>query len=63
MVKIRSEKSPYFINIIEAPKFMQMEGLETTILTGLHGEKIMMVFILITLRVVYFVIISVTGTQ
>ncbi|KKL69079.1 hypothetical protein LCGC14_2118530 [marine sediment metagenome] len=23
---------------------MQMEGLETTILTGLHGEKIMMVF-------------------
>jgi len=26
-----------------APKIRQMDGLETTILTGLHGEKMMMV--------------------
>ena len=44
MNKIRSEKIPYFIDIKEAPKFMQMEGLETILLTGLHGEKMMMVF-------------------
>ena len=37
------EKAPYFINVREAPKIKQMEGLETTILTGLHGEKTMMV--------------------
>lgn len=27
----------------KAPKIRQFEGLETTILTGLHGEKMMMV--------------------
>lgn len=37
------EKTPYFINWRKAPKIRQMEGLETTILTGLHGEKMMMV--------------------
>lgn len=37
------EKASYFINVREAPKIKQMEGLETTILTGLHGEKTMMV--------------------
>ena len=42
MVKIQDKKSPYFINIEDAPKFTQMEGLETTILTGLYGEKMMM---------------------
>jgi quercetin dioxygenase-like cupin family protein len=33
----------YFIDPGKAPKFAQMKGLETTILTGLHGEKMMMV--------------------
>jgi len=37
------EKFVYFINSEEAPKIIQMEGLETKILTGLHGEKMMMV--------------------
>lgn len=34
---------PYFIKLERAPKFAQMEGLETTVLTGLHGEQMMMV--------------------
>ncbi len=34
---------PYFIDPAGAPKLTQMAGLETTILTGLHGEKMMMV--------------------
>ncbi|MBU0703895.1 MAG: cupin domain-containing protein [Chloroflexi bacterium] len=38
-----SERSPYFIEPEWAPKFSQMEGLETTVLTGLHGEQMMMV--------------------
>jgi quercetin dioxygenase-like cupin family protein len=33
----------YFINPAYAPKLTQIVGLETTILTGLHGEKMMMV--------------------
>lgn len=41
-VKIQDKRSPFFINIEDAPKFMQMGGLETTILTGIHGEKMMM---------------------
>jgi len=41
-VKIQDKRSPFFINIEDAPKFMQMEGLETIILTGIHGEKMMM---------------------
>jgi quercetin dioxygenase-like cupin family protein len=36
-------KIPYFIDLAQAPKIEQMEGLETTILTGLHGERMMMV--------------------
>ena len=36
------EKS-YFISLRNAPKIRMMKGLETTILTGLHGEKMMMV--------------------
>lgn len=36
-------ESPYFINPTQAPKLTQLPGLETTILTGLHGEKMMMV--------------------
>ena len=44
MIKIQNKKSSYFLDIKDAPKFMQMEGLETTILTGLRGEKMMMAF-------------------
>jgi quercetin dioxygenase-like cupin family protein len=33
----------YFIDPKMCPKIRQMEGLETTILTGLRGEKMMMV--------------------
>lgn len=39
----KSEKSPYFVDKTRAPRIAQMEGLETAILTGLHGEKMMMV--------------------
>ncbi len=41
-IKIKNKKNSYFIEIKDAPKFQQMEGLETTILTGLHGEKMTM---------------------
>lgn len=41
-IKIENKKGLYFIDIKDAPKFQQMEGLETTILTGLHGEKMTM---------------------
>jgi len=34
---------PYFISLADTPKLTQMAGLETTILTGLHGGKMMMV--------------------
>jgi quercetin dioxygenase-like cupin family protein len=34
---------PFFIDPSEAPSFTQMPGLETRILTGLHGERMMMV--------------------
>jgi quercetin dioxygenase-like cupin family protein len=37
------ETTGYFIDPSEAPKIVQMPGLETTILTGLHGEQMMMV--------------------
>lgn len=33
----------YFFNLDDAVKITQMEGLETKILTGLSGEKMMMV--------------------
>jgi quercetin dioxygenase-like cupin family protein len=33
---------PYFVDPDRAPRLTQMEGLETTILTGLHGEHMMM---------------------
>lgn len=36
-------KIPYFINPTDGLRLTQMPGLETTILTGLHGEKMMMV--------------------
>jgi quercetin dioxygenase-like cupin family protein len=37
-------KTEYFIDPDKAPKFTQIEGLETRILTGLYGESMMMVF-------------------
>lgn len=33
----------YFIDPTDAPRLTQIPGLETTILTGLHGEEMMMV--------------------
>lgn len=38
-----SQKTPVFIDLKDSPKIAQMPGLETTILTGLHQEKMMMV--------------------
>ena len=37
-----SEQPHYFIDPEHARKFTQTEGLETTVLTGLHGERMMM---------------------
>lgn len=37
------KRIPYFISLADAPRLTQMAGLETTILTGLQGEKMMMV--------------------
>jgi quercetin dioxygenase-like cupin family protein len=36
-------KTPYFVDPSDAPVLTQMPGLETTVLTGLGGEKMMMV--------------------
>jgi quercetin dioxygenase-like cupin family protein len=36
------KRAPYFIDVEGVPRFAQMEGLETTVLTGLHGEQMMM---------------------
>ena len=38
-----TEDPVYFIDPDRAPTFSQMEGLETTVLTGLRGERMMMV--------------------
>jgi len=37
------EHPPYFVEPEQAPRFIQMAGVETTVLTGLHGEQMMMV--------------------
>lgn len=37
------DKEMYFIDLKNAPKLTQIAGLETTILTGLKGAKMMMV--------------------
>jgi quercetin dioxygenase-like cupin family protein len=34
---------PYFITSADCPSFTQMAGLETTLITGLHGQQMMMV--------------------
>ncbi|HUW96095.1 MAG TPA: cupin domain-containing protein [Anaerolineae bacterium] len=36
------QKTVYFVDLDAAPKMRQMPGLETTILTGLRGEQMMM---------------------
>jgi quercetin dioxygenase-like cupin family protein len=36
------DRPPYFVELEHTPKFTQREGLETTVLTGLHGEQMMM---------------------
>jgi quercetin dioxygenase-like cupin family protein len=43
MTMSAEERRPCFISADHAPKIVQMEGLETTILTGLRGEQMMMV--------------------
>ena len=35
-------RTAYFLDLDEAPKMKQTPGLETTVLTGLHGEQMMM---------------------
>jgi quercetin dioxygenase-like cupin family protein len=40
---MNQKKKFYFIDADETPEFSQMKGLETKILTGLHGEQMMMV--------------------
>ena len=37
------KKFAYFIDPTAAQRLIQVEGLETTILSGLHGERMMMV--------------------
>jgi len=32
-------KSPYFVDVRDAPRLVQMVGLETTILTGLQVRR------------------------
>jgi quercetin dioxygenase-like cupin family protein len=43
MVMQDDRKTAYFIDLDGAPRLTQMPGLETTVLTGLHGEQMMMV--------------------
>lgn len=42
-MEVNMKKSKYFIGFKDAPKIKQMAGLETTILTGINGERMMMV--------------------
>ena len=37
------KNNKFFLDLKKAPNLLQMEGLETKILTGLNGEKMMMV--------------------
>lgn len=37
------KEPPYFIDPERCPKIKPLEALETTVLTGLHGERMMMV--------------------
>ena len=40
---MKQQISSYFIDAAKALRIVQMKGLKTIILTGLHGEKMMMV--------------------
>jgi len=40
---VKKKESQYFIDLSKCPKFAPREGVQTTALTGLHGEKMMMV--------------------
>lgn len=40
---MKEKENLYFIDPSKCPKFAQRKGLETTVLTGLQGEKMMMV--------------------
>ena len=42
MTEGESQRVPFFINLDQDIQFTQFPGLETTILTGLHGEQMMM---------------------
>jgi len=42
MTMLARERTLYFIDVKEAPIIVQMPGLETTILTGLQGDQMMM---------------------
>jgi quercetin dioxygenase-like cupin family protein len=42
-MELTQGKIPFFVDPGEAPRFVQVPGLETTILTGLYGETMMMV--------------------
>jgi len=39
---MNKNKIPFFIDVDACPEITQMEGLITRILTGMHGEKMMM---------------------
>jgi len=39
---VGGQRTSFFIDPSQAPKLTEMPGLETTILTGLHGEQMMM---------------------
>jgi len=42
-IKVKEKRIPYFIDPAGAPRIVQMKDLETVVLTGLQGEKMMMV--------------------
>ncbi len=41
-MNMKKQKPSYFVSLADSEKFVQMPGLETTVLSGLHGEKMMM---------------------
>jgi hypothetical protein len=42
-VMSKTERKPYFVDPSQAPEIVWMKGMETRVLTGLHGERMMMV--------------------
>lgn len=43
MKRSHRSKPSFFVDPVNSPKFSQIQGLETKVLTGLEGEKMMMV--------------------